>query len=103
MNVEADAGRVRLFEGPDMVAGAIPSSLAIEVPEAPSFDEAVDASKSFVAMERHPFPRCFVCGTQREVGDGMRIFSGEVAGRSILAAPWVPDVAFAEGSDRIKP
>ena len=31
-----------------------------------------------------------VCGPERAVGDGLRIFPGPVAGRRLVAAPWVP-------------
>jgi hypothetical protein len=36
------------------------------------------------------FPECFVCGTGRAAGDGLRIFPGPVGGRGLVAAPWVP-------------
>jgi hypothetical protein len=32
-----------------------------------------------------------VCGPQRQHGDGLRIFPGPVAKRSLVAAPWIPD------------
>ena len=33
-------------------------------------------------LTSHPFPTCFACGTDREPGDGLRIFPGPVAGRA---------------------
>jgi hypothetical protein len=48
------------------------------------------------------FPGCFVCGTDRAPGDGLRILPGRVPDRSVWAAPWTPasSVAGADGSVR---
>lgn len=52
-------------------------------------DQARDAEARYPGLVGHPFPTCFVCGTGREPGDGLRIFPGPVgAGRS--AATWTP-------------
>ncbi|HWI43612.1 MAG TPA: hypothetical protein VNS81_08310 [Nocardioides sp.] len=51
--------------------------------------EARAAEASYAGLRHHPFPGCFVCGTGREPGDGLRIFPGKVAdGR--VAATWTP-------------
>jgi hypothetical protein len=39
---------------------------------------------------------CFVCGPHRSEGDGLRIFAGEVDGRDLVAAPWIPDPSLAD-------
>ncbi|GAA1478110.1 hypothetical protein GCM10009623_25560 [Nocardioides aestuarii] len=66
--------------------------------------EAVDpataaaASASYAALQRHPFPTCFACGTAREPGDGLRIFPGRVDDaddRARVAAAWTPDRSVA--------
>jgi hypothetical protein len=36
------------------------------------------------------FPDCFVCGSARAPGDGLRIFPGPVSRCSVWAAPWPP-------------
>src|SRR5262249_21151245 len=56
-----------------------------------SFGEAVTASEGYLGFHGHPFPTCFVCGPQRAVGDGLRLFPGRLPdGRT--ATPWtVPD------------
>ncbi|MCY7396678.1 MAG: hypothetical protein LH468_11125 [Nocardioides sp.] len=51
------------------------------------------AEASYPGLVHHPFPTCFVCGTGREVGDGLRIFSGpvtDVQGAARVAATWTP-------------
>lgn len=54
---------------------------------------AVAASAGYPGLTSHPFPTCFVCGTER--ADGLRIFPGPVApapdGGVRVAAPWTPD------------
>jgi hypothetical protein len=49
------------------------------------------------------FPACFVCGTGRQLGDGLRIFPGPVAGRPLWAAPWTPDPSVTDASGRVWP
>jgi hypothetical protein len=62
-------------------------------PPAPPFEQALRASER--APGAHPFPQCFVCGPQREAGDGLRIFAGPLARgcSDVVAAPWVPDAS----------
>ena len=49
------------------------------------------------------FPGCFVCGTDRAPGDGLRIFPGPVPGGSVWAAPWIPDSSVAAADGRVRP
>jgi hypothetical protein len=67
-------------------------------PPAPSFSEAEAASRTYYGFVRHSFPHCFVCGPNRSIGDGLRLFPGEIEDRSMVAAPWMPDPTLAEGS-----
>jgi hypothetical protein len=54
-------------------------------------EEAREAAGRYPGFSIHPFPTCFVCGPQRAEGDGLRIFTGPVVGRELVAAPWTPD------------
>ena len=36
-------------------------------------------------------------------GDGLRLFTGPVAGRDLVAAPWEPDAALAGDDGRVRP
>ena len=49
------------------------------------------------------FPDCFVCGTGRRPGDGLRIFPGPLAGRPWWAAPWTPDPSVTDADARVRP
>jgi hypothetical protein len=66
-----------------------------------SAGDALAASAAYPGLVDHPFPGCFVCGPDRAVGDGLRIFPGRLpdrpAGEGRTAAPWtVPaDVSLA--------
>ncbi len=54
---------------------------------------AADAEERFLGHRHHPFDTCFVCGTARRVGDGLRIFAGAVAPGTEdprVAATWTP-------------
>lgn len=49
------------------------------------------AEAAYPGLRSHPFPTCFTCGTDREPGDGMRIFPGPAGGGGRVAATWTPD------------
>ena len=96
-----DGSGISLTDGRQLVAAARPAPLELDVPEPPSFDMAVKATKLYRGFTHHPLPRCFVCGPERE--DGMRIFAGPVEGSEIVASPWIPDSSMFDDSDHIYP
>jgi hypothetical protein len=100
--VEVDDG-LELHHGELVLATARPDRLDLKIPAAPDYMQALEASRHFVAFGRHAFPRCFVCGDERERGDGLRIFAGSVAGSEMVAAPWVPDASLATSDGKIDP
>jgi hypothetical protein len=62
-------------------------------------DEARAAEAGYPGLRSHPFPTCFACGTDREEGDGLRIFPGEVSPHdetARAAATWTPHRSLAE-------
>jgi hypothetical protein len=70
--------------------------LELAIPASPGFLEAQESSLDGPRDPReHPCPGCFVCGPERALGDGLRIFAGPVPGRDVVAAAWVPDVSLA--------
>ena len=96
-------GGVAVRQGEVLVAQARVSTLTIDPPVPPSYVETLDASLKYAGFTEHPFPTCFVCGTQRARGDGLRVFAGPVAGREIVAAPWVPDASLDGGDGKVRP
>lgn len=95
--VPQEKGR-RLLDGEQLIAQVEEGELELEVPAPVSFAEAEAASRRYPGFESHGFPTCFVCGPQRALGDGLRIFSGQVGDREVNAAPWQPDASLA-GAD----
>ncbi len=75
------------------------AQLTSPLPVAPppvSAQTAAEASKAYRGRVDHPFPFCFTCGTDRAVGDALRLFTGTVPGQvSIVAAPWQPEASFS--------
>jgi hypothetical protein len=92
---EVTAGRAELKADGELVAEARAAELSLELPRAPSFAEALEATRRYVGHRRHHFPGCFVCGPERAEGDGLRIFPGEIA-PGVVAAPWVPDASVGD-------
>ncbi len=83
------------------IAEARPIDLDLEPPEPPTYAEALRAAESFRAYDDHPLPKCFVCGTARQPGDGLRIFPGPVTGRDLVACPWTPDASLTDGDGNV--
>ena len=95
--VTRDGTRVLVHDGEHLVAEAAPAEWDLEVPAAPGLAEAEAASRRYAGFTRHAFPNCFVCGTDREAGDGLRIFAGPVPGRDLVADTFTPDPALPAG------
>ncbi|MGQ0804711.1 MAG: PaaI family thioesterase [Actinomycetota bacterium] len=104
LRLERGHDRVRTLDGDTLLAEASAAErVDLEVPAPISFDDAKTASEgSWIRStpERHAFPTCFVCGPDRQPGDGLRVFVGPVSERAGLhAASWVPDASIeADGT-----
>ncbi|HEX3769609.1 MAG TPA: hypothetical protein VHV30_02035 [Polyangiaceae bacterium] len=103
LDVERHDAGLRLVAGGQLVAEAAPATVTLEPPVAPTFAEAVEASGRFAWRDDHPYPTCFVCGPRRSPGDGLCIYTGPVAGRAIVAAPFVPDASLGDDAGVVRP
>jgi hypothetical protein len=106
MTVDRDgAGSIRVLAGSTLIAQATPSpgSPALQVPGPVSMAQACSAAGCGRYYADPLFPGCFVCGTSRRPGDGLRIFPGPVAGLPLWAAPWTPDLSVVNGSGTVRP
>jgi hypothetical protein len=92
---ETDVGLLA-FDGDDLVMEAKATGLDVATPPPVSLREAEDATAGFPGWELHGASFCFVCGPDRESPDGLRIFPGPVAGRELVAAPWIPDTSLGD-------
>lgn len=100
LRIGAD-GQVELIDGEQPIGTAVPRELTIDVPEAPSFDAAVEASKRFPGFDFHAFGTCFVCGADRPNDDGMKLYAGPVENQPIVACPWTPDASMPNDEGRV--
>lgn len=96
-------GRVALYDEDNLLVEARPASLDLEVPEPPSYAEAVAASEKQPGLDKLPFRDCFVCGTNRSPSNGLCIFPGKVGERNLIAAPWIPGQTLADISGFVRP
>jgi hypothetical protein len=100
---ESEGGGITVHHGDMLIAEARVGELVLEPPAPPSYVECLDASLKYAGFTEHPFPTCFVCGTQRSRGDGMRVFAGPVVTRDLVAAPWVPHTSLDNGEGKVRP
>lgn len=104
LDVVRDGTRVELRDGDALVAEGEPAELLLDVPDAITPDEAAAASDAGREhwCAHHPFPSCFTCGPDREPGDGLRLFPGELhEGR--FAVGWTPDESLDDGTGHVRP
>ena len=79
------------------------AALTLDVPPAPGYVRALDASLHYVGFQQHPYPRCFVCGPDRARSDGLRLFAGREPGAGIAAAAWLPDASLEGEPGKVAP
>ncbi len=99
VTVRRTAEGLRLLDGDTLLAEATPSGHPHGWLDPVSLPEAALAETQFAGLHDHPFPTCFVCGTERAVGDGLRIFPGPAPGRDATVASWWTPSATLAGSD----
>ncbi|MFC1822417.1 hypothetical protein ACFL9T_06890 [Thermodesulfobacteriota bacterium] len=100
--VKQQDGAVELRDKGHIVADGGPTSLNLKIPEPVTVHEARMASQDYPYLKSHPAPNCFVCGTNRADGDGLRIFPGPIAKRDFFAACWIPDASVANSVGHVR-
>jgi len=100
---ELEDGALQVVHGEEAIGEARPARLELDARPAPEYLEAVEASRRYAGFRYHRFPSCFVCGTRRVRGDGLRIFAGPMPERALVAAPWVPDASLDQGDGKVRP
>ena len=100
---DAPDGALQVLDGTQPIGAAHPALPALQCPRRPEYLEAVEASRGYAGFRYHRFPGCFVCGTHRVRGDGLRVFAGPIAQLGIVAAPWVPDASLDRGDGKVQP
>lgn len=90
--------QVSLWDGETLIASARAAEPDVVVPEPPSLSQAEVAEAAYEGHAAHVFPRCFVCGPARAPGDGLRLFTGKLPNRELVACAFRPGVDFV-GAD----
>jgi hypothetical protein len=108
VTVRVGEGVAELTDGDTLLVSARRSPGMVRAPTPVSWTEARAASARFTGFHQHPFPGCFVCGTERAVGDGLRLFPGAVAGgpgpgAGRMACVLAPAAAHAGPHGRLSP
>lgn len=91
--VAGDGGTVVLRAGERDVASGRPTTVDVGAPPAAAVAEIRAAMPSReVLRTSHPFPTCFGCGPDRDDGDGLCLFAGEVdPAARVWGVAWTPD------------
>ena len=104
LTLTAEDAVATLSQDDSVVVTAASEPVEIDVPEPPSLEMAREAEPRFTGLSHHIFPGCFVCGPERESGDGMRIFPGSVGDPARqVAATWTPDQGLAGDDGMVRP
>jgi acyl-coenzyme A thioesterase PaaI-like protein len=102
--LKTDERKAVLLDDESIVLTASRETVDIDVPPPPSLAEARDAEPRFIGQSNHIFPGCFVCGPERDSGDGMRIFPGQLHDQlRQVAATWTPEDTFADDEGFVRP
>lgn len=96
VRLESDIDSARLFHGTTLIGEAKRAELAVALKPAPAYEQAQIASCTFAGFKTHRFPGCFVCGPERSLGDGLRIFPGQVAESEVIASSWIPQACLED-------
>ena len=96
-------GGIALFDVEALVAEAKPAEFELDIPSMPSLDKVHAAKENYAGFQTHAFPTCFVCGPDREEGDGLRVFTGPVKDANLVAAPWTPHASLAGPEGTVAP
>lgn len=104
LTLETQDAIATLSENDKVVVTAAREPVDIEVPPPPSLEMARDSEPRFTGLSHHIFPGCFVCGPDRESGDGMRIFPGQLGDSARqVAATWEPDESLTDERGLVRP
>lgn len=102
MSVEvADDTATARIDGDVVLTAAVATEEALG-PDLPAVDleTATAATVRYAGRQDHPFPTCFVCGTQRS--DGLRLEPGHLLFREeMTACPWTPPEDLDAGDGRV--
>ncbi|MFE0046785.1 hypothetical protein [Streptomyces albireticuli] len=96
--------RSRIQHGDRLIATVTADTGEPPVIEPVSAVAAAEASLRFAGEPGHPFRTCFVCGVDREEGDGLLLTPGPVPGLpGTVACPWTPGPSVTDDEGYAEP
>lgn len=102
LHIQRDDRTIALLDDDVLIAEARSAAVSVDVPGPVSLVAARRAASLYPWRDRHPYPTCFVCGPQREPGDGLGIFPGPVDDEPLYAAPWIPEPSLADAQGNVR-
>jgi hypothetical protein len=103
LRLESAEGQSQLFHGDTLLGEGRRAELSMDVPAWPGVERAEAAMASYLGFKTHAFPGCFVCGPDRAVGDGLRIFPGALGDGAVVASSWLPDASLVDEHGAVRP
>jgi hypothetical protein len=107
MEIRRQEDGVAMIYNDEVVAVGRPARVDIEIPTPPDHVTATKASARYRGFQSHFYPGCFVCGPERQHGDGLRVFAGPLepghGPHGMVAATWTPDASLADTSGTVLP
>ncbi|MEM7019270.1 MAG: hypothetical protein AAF512_18260 [Pseudomonadota bacterium] len=113
LQVVHEDDQLRVMDAETLVADAVPATLELEIPEPPSWDEALAAQSNSLSFQPrlNPIipegtgfhPICFCCGADVPEGEGLRVFCAPVQNNEQVAAAWQPHESFGDENGYLLP
>ncbi len=100
-----DGNRMLGDDGALIGQGASTRQLIADPPVIPTLAAARAASAGYYGHLNRVHPPCFTCSNERDEGDGLRVFPGQLDGadKGVLACTWTPHASFADADGVIAP
>ncbi|MDC1210897.1 hypothetical protein N8087_03105 [Porticoccaceae bacterium] len=102
LTIESLKDSWQLRRGDELIGTAVAAKLEMVPPQPPSLEQARRARDNYKGFGEHSFPQCFVCGTGRHQGDGLRLFTGNINGQNMVACDWEPTADLVDGKGQVK-
>ena len=114
LQVTRETNVLRVQDGESLVAEGVLSTLTLDVPEPPDWDQALAARPRSAALAPgfHPMlraerlgfhPICFCCGAELGPTEGLHVYAAPVPERRQVAAAWRCDPSFADADGLLSP
>ena len=98
-----EGDQVRLMKDDQLILTARPNTLKLTAPKPPTLPDALKAPEKPISFGDAGPSTCFVCGRNRDEGDGLRIWCGEVDGFDGAVDVWTPHPNFADEDGLTRP